>query len=310
MKKNKKELLENRFRLLIEDHERFFEYSKKPLRKSIRINTLKTTIRELVSTMEDQNFALKPIPWVGEGVWVEGRGLSETIEYFLGHYYIQESSSMIPTKALQLLEDDFVLDVAAAPGGKTTHIAALMKNNGCVIANEVDPRRRAALKFNLSKYGVLNTAVTSMDFSKEINCKKRFTRILLDAPCSCEGQFRKNPLSLEQWSLNKILRCSRLQKKMILNALNLLEENGFLVYSTCTLAPEENEEVIDFALKNNDSIRIEPLPLRGRKFNFRLGVTGWNDKTYSPEVEKCVRVYPQDNDSEGFFMAKIVKCGR
>jgi 16S rRNA C967 or C1407 C5-methylase (RsmB/RsmF family) len=186
-----------------------------------------------------------------------------------------------------------------------------MKNSGCLIANEVDAKRRAALRFNLSKFGVLNAVVTSMDLSKEIKCKEKFGRILLDAPCSCEGQFRKNPQALEQWSFGKVIQHSRLQKKLIYNSLKMLGVNGILVYSTCTLAPEENEEVIDFALGEDDSLKLEPIKFpAGKKFKTRNGVKAWGDKTYRPEVENCVRVYPQDNDSEGFFIAKIKKCGR
>ncbi|MFH1125608.1 MAG: RsmB/NOP family class I SAM-dependent RNA methyltransferase [Candidatus Altiarchaeota archaeon] len=306
--KNNRKTLEDRFRLLIEDHEDFFTYSKKPLRRSIRVNTLKTTKPEAVNSLRNQGFRLRQIPWTPIGFWVEGSGLSETLEYFLGHYYLQESSTMIPPEVLNPTIEDFVLDVASAPGGKTTHMAALMENKGCIIANEVDAKRLAALRFNLSKHGVLNSIVTLNDLSRPQGLKQKFSRILLDAPCSCEGQFRKNPQSLEQWSVKKILRCSKLQKRMITNALSLLEEGGVLVYSTCTLAPEENEEVIDFALRKDSSLTVEPF---GRQeFKYRQGITEWYGEKYSQEVANCARVYSQDNDSEGFFMAKIVKCGR
>jgi len=305
MKNAKEKLLQERFRLLLDDYERFFEYSQKPLRKSLRVNTLKTTRKELEASMQQQNFTLRAIPWAGDGFWVEGNGLSETVDYFLGRYYIQESSAMLPAQLLQPGEKDAVLDVAAAPGGKTTHLAALMNNYGCIAANEINKQRRAALRFNLSKYGVLNAAVTAVDFSRPVSCRERFSRILLDAPCSCEGQFRKKTPAREQWSPAKILACSRLQKKMIASALRLLDAGGVLVYSTCTLAPEENEEVVDYALRNNDDLTVEPVGKQD--FNYRRGVTSWNGKDYSPEVKNCVRVYPQDNDSEGSFIGKIVK---
>jgi len=302
MKRN--EQLEERFKKLVEDHEAFFEYSEKPLRKALRINNIKAVKHELVGQLEEQDIKLSKIPWTRDGYWIEGDA-SDTVEYFLGHYYIQEASSMIPPEVLNPSREDFTLDAAAAPGGKTTQLADLMENKGCIIANEIDARRRASLRFNLSKHGVLNTIVASMDFSREVRTKQKFSRILLDAPCSCEGQFRKNPESLIQWSPTKIERCSRLQKKMIDNALQLLGNNGILVYSTCTLAPEENEEVVDYALKKGD-VMIEHL---GRQnFKYRKGVTEWNNKIFSKEVEHCARIYPQDNDSEGFFLAKMVKC--
>ncbi|MBM3308774.1 MAG: RsmB/NOP family class I SAM-dependent RNA methyltransferase [Candidatus Altiarchaeales archaeon] len=307
MKKNSLSLLEERFQALAEDSERFFEYSRRPLRKSIRVNALKTTKDELAAGLRGQNFALTQVPWSEAGFWVEGKGLSETLEYFLGHYYIQEASSLIPPEILRPTSQDVVLDVCAAPGGKTTHLSALMENQGCILANEIDFKRRAALRFNLSKYGVLNVAITSMDFAGKIECKTKFSKILLDAPCSCEGQFRKNPKALEQWSLNKILRHSGLQKKLITNAIELLDTKGVLIYSTCTLAPEENEEVIDHILSKHGNIKIEPLGKQA--FKYRSGVAEWGGKKYSPEVKNCARIYPQDNDTEGFFIARIRKCG-
>jgi len=306
MKNSKQQLLEERFQDLIQDSDKFFEYSQRPFRKSIRVNTLKADKDELAASLMEQNFALKQIPWSEEGFWVEGEGLSETLEYFLGHYYIQESSSIIPPEVLQPAGEDFVLDVAAAPGGKTTHISALMENNGCIIANEVDYKRLQALRFNLSKCGVLNAALTSTDFSRKIECKKKFSRILLDAPCSCEGQFRKNPKSLEQWNLAKIIKHSGLQKKLISNAIELLDIGGVLVYSTCTLAPEENEEIINHVLSRYCNLKVEPLG--GQAFKYRNGIIEWNGKKYSPNVRSCARIYPQDNDTEGFFIAKIRKC--
>jgi len=306
MRKNRQKIMEERFRALAEDADRLFEYSRKPLRKSIRVNTLKTGKTKLITALESKGFRLEQIPWTKEGFWVEGEGLGDTLEHFLGHYYIQEASSMIPPLELAPECGDLVLDAAAAPGGKTTHMASLMENTGCILANEPDSRRIKALKFNLGKLGVLNTLTSSVDFSKKIDYKSRFDRILLDAPCSCEGQFRKNPQALEQWSLHKIHRCSGLQKKMIENALSLLKVDGLLVYSTCTLAPEENEEVVDYALKNFN-LKVEEIITPG--FRRRRGVAEWGGRSYSSEVGKCARIHPQDNDSEGFFLAKLKKCG-
>lgn len=302
-----KSLLEERLRMLAEDYKSLLEAPQSP-RKSIRVNTLKTTLGELASSMGEQGFKLKPVRWTDGGFWVEGSGLSDTIEYFLGQYYIQESSSMIPAEMLRPGVDDFVLDAAAAPGGKTVQLAGLMGNDGCIIANEVNGARRAALRFNLSKYGVLNAVVTSMDLSRSINADVRFDKILLDAPCSCEGQFRRNPDTLKQWSMSKVMRCSKLQKKLLSNCLNMLQEGGVLVYSTCTLAPEENEEVVDYALSKFDGLRVKPLG--NTAFKYRPGLTEWQGRQYNPKVEGCARILPQDNDGEGFFIARLVKCGR
>jgi NOL1/NOP2/sun family putative RNA methylase len=299
-------LLEERLSKLMDGRSSFLE-TQKPPKKSIRVNTLKTTPDDLVTRLEEQGFKLKPIPWTNTGYWTDGGTLCETVEYFLGHYYIQDASSMIPAGILKPEPDDFILDAAAAPGGKTIHMAGLMGNEGCIVANEVKFPRRAALRFNLSKHGVLNTVITSMDLSRNINTKEKFDKILLDAPCSCEGQLGRNPDALEQWSMEKIMRHSHLQKRMLASCLGMLKPGGVLVYSTCTLAPEENEEVVDHALTKAGGVRIEPFGKTA--FKYRPGVTRWRGRHYSAEVEGCARIYPQDNDCGGFFIARLVKCG-
>ncbi|MDD5112098.1 MAG: RsmB/NOP family class I SAM-dependent RNA methyltransferase, partial [Candidatus Altiarchaeota archaeon] len=294
---------EERCRLLADDADILFEYMHKPLRKSLRANTLKTSTLELASRLRAQGHSLVPIPWAKDGFWTDNPGISDTIEHFLGHYYIQESSAMLPPIILAPSEGDVVLDAAAAPGGKTTHLAALMNNRGCLAANEPDFRRRSALRFNLSKYGVLNAIITTQDLTAITPQKPIFDRILLDAPCSCEGQFRKNILAAEQWTLSKVIRHSRLQKKLLENCLKMLKSGGTIVYSTCTLAPEENEEVIDDALNQNTGLRIEKIG--SRDFKYRPGIKEWMGHIFNPAVENCARIHPQDNDSEGFFIAKM-----
>jgi len=277
-----------------------------PKGRSLRVNTIKAKLEEVERILEEKDFSPEKIPWTNTGYRVDNRpGLDDTIEYFLGHYYIQDAASMTPALVLEPASSDIVLDMTASPGSKTTQIAAMMDNKGAIVANENAPSRLGALKFNLSKYGVVNTVVTTMDAQRKWDCKTRFTKILLDAPCSCEGQVG-NPEALEQWSLRKVEKCSQAQKKMLENAASLLAEEGALVYSTCTLAPEENEEVVDHILEREGSLKVEEIKIKGLKTH--KGLAEWNGRKYAHDTEKTIRIHPKDNNTQGFYIAKLRKC--
>ena len=180
-----------------------------------------------------------------------------------------------------------------------------MKNKGTLIANDIKPDRIKILVTNLERCGATNCIITKNDSvalcSRLAKKGIRADKILLDAPCSGEGTLRSSPKTFIMWNENMVYNLSRQQKKLIAYALKCLKVGGTLVYSTCTHAPEENEEVIDFALKNFP-VKLEPLSL---PLKCRQGITKWQDKAYSNEVEKCCRIYPHDNNSEGFFVAKL-----
>lgn len=280
------------------DWEKFSEYSLKPLRKAIRVNTLKTTTTKIKKQLPN----LKPIPWCKEGFYIDGLSLGNTKQHFLGHIYIQGASSMIPPVVLKPKPDEIILDVAAAPGSKTSQIAAMMKNTGIIVANDPHIVRLKPLTINLQRCGVTNTLLTRMDgrWFKEM----KFDKILLDAPCSGVGTSRKSPKIIYQWSPGFVKKMSHLQKQLITTAFNALKENGTMVYSTCTLEPEEDEEVIDFLLKKFDNAKIEKINL-----DIKSGkpVQEFENKIYSSEIKKTLRLWPQLNDTEGFFIAKIKK---
>ncbi len=295
-------------KILGDEAETFYEYCEKPLRKSIRINTLKADKKTVVDRLEKQGWKLKPIPWCNVGYWVEKKGeiaLGNTQEHFMGYFYVQEASSMIPPLVLAPKAGETVLDVSAAPGSKTTQMAEMMKNTGALVANDPNIGRIRALRFNLDKGGVVNTVVNRQDGGSISKSNLKFDKILFDAPCSAEGTVRKDYKVLNHWGEKHIKSLSRIQKRIILPVADTLKNNGTLVYSTCTLAPEENEEVISFLLEKRPEFKVEKVILKGLKT--RCGITSWDGKEYSKEVEKCARIYPQDNDSEGFFVAKIVK---
>ena len=285
------------------DFEDYESCLNKFLRKAIRVNTLKTSINKIE---KDLSFLeLRQIPWCKEGFWVESekRNLGNLPEHKLGYIFVQEAASMIPTIAVNPGEKDIVLDMSASPGAKTTHLAQIMKNKGVIVANEKNYDRIIALNSNLNRLGILNTIVTLMD-GREITHK--FDKILLDAPCSSSGTIRGQTKSSEflarSWNLERVKSTAGLQKKLILNAYNLLNKKGILVYSICSLEPEEGEEVIQFLLDNTDA-KIEKINLK-----IKSGVTlEFNGKSFDKEIKKCIKLWPQYYDTEGFFIAKIKK---
>ncbi len=281
--------------------EEFKKYSLSYLRKSIRVNTLKISINSLKKRLV--KLKLKKIPWCKEGFWVNAtKNLGNLIEHTLGYFYVQEAASMIPAVVLNPKKNDTVLDMCAAPGSKTTHLANLMCNSGLIIANDPQFKRIKALAINLQRCGVSNTVVSLMDATRIKNLK--FDKILLDAPCSGTGTIRKSLGTIQIWNENKIKKFANVQKRLILTAYDNLKDNGILVYSTCSLEPEENEEVVDFLLQNR-KCRLEDIKLNIKRNN---AILEFNNKKYSSEIKKCLRLWPQDNDTEGFFVAKIRKC--
>ena len=281
----------------ITDIEKFMKFSLKEPRKSIRVNTIKISVSELKQKLEEKNFKLTQIPWCKEGFFITGNrtDLGNLLEHSLGYFYVQEASSMIPALILNPDENDIVLDMAASPGSKTTQLASIMNNSGLIIANELKYETTKSLSINLERSGITNTIITNSDAR---NIKGNYDKILLDAPCSGTGTIRKSLKTIKIWNPNMYKKLSNIQKQLIQHAFSLLKENGILVYSTCSISPEENEEVIEFLLKNHDNARIEKIDL-----NIKNSESVTNNK----EVKNCLRIWPQDNDTDGFFIAKIKK---
>ncbi|HEB47087.1 MAG TPA: RsmB/NOP family class I SAM-dependent RNA methyltransferase [Candidatus Pacearchaeota archaeon] len=239
-------------------------------------------------------------------IGLEPGELGRALEHLLGYYYIQEIASMLPVLALKPKPEEFVLDLAAAPGSKTTQMVAEMQNTGTVIANEISLKRIKILASNVERCGSMNVIITKKEgISLCEKLKKEgfeFDKILVDAPCSGEGTLRSTPITYKMWNINTVKKFSKIQKNMVSSAIEILKPEGEIVYSTCTHAPEENEEVVDFILKNFDNIKIEKISL---PIKCRPGITGWDRKKYNKNVIKSCRIYPQDNNTEGFFIAKF-----
>jgi len=241
--------------------------------------------------------------------------LGRALEHLLGYYYIQELASMFPVIALHPKKNEIILDLCSAPGSKTTQLAAKMENTGTVIANEISMGRLKILASNLERCGVTNTIITRKDgvaFCKRIkkfNPELKFDKILVDAPCSGEGTLRSSPRTYSMWNIKSVKSLSRLQKQLLKEALEILNPNGELIYSTCTHSPEENEEVVDFILNSEefkDKLKIEKI-LLPKETNPRKGIKKWQDKEYAEEIKNSCRIYPQDSNTEGFFLIKIKK---
>jgi tRNA (cytosine49-C5)-methyltransferase len=285
------------------DFKKFKEYSTKYQDKSIRTNTLKITTTKLKQKLKD--YSLKQVPWCKEGFFISGErtDLGNLPEHGLGYFYIQEASSMVPPLVLEPKKNDFILDIAASPGSKTTQLASLMQNTGLIIANDIDHMRIKALASNLQRCGITNTAVTMMEgrFFKDY----QFDKILLDAPCTGTGTIRKSPRTILDWSPNLIKRIAGIQKQLIKIAFQNLKPKGTLVYSTCTMEPEEDEAVISHLLENFENAKLEKINIKNLKSS--EPITKFENNNYNKEVKKCLRIWPQDNHTDGFFIAKIRK---
>jgi len=286
------------------DWEEYKKYTLSFLRKSVRINTLKKPVSEVLARVQ-KDWNTEPIPWCPEGFFVEhkrGRlDVGNTVEHCLGYYYVQEAASMIPPVVLQPQPGERVLDMAASPGSKASQMAQMMKNEGVLIANDVAGMRLAALGINLQRCGVLNAITTQMKGEQMKDME--FDKVLLDAPCSGTGTIRKSIKTILMWNPDMVKRIAATQRRLILAAYKLVKPGGTLVYSTCSTEPEENEAVVSYLLENTDA-DVAPIELN---IKHKPAIAEFEGKDYRKEVKHCLRLWPQDNDTEGFFVAKITR---
>jgi NOL1/NOP2/sun family putative RNA methylase len=292
--------LVGRFMEYVPDVQSFLDKMEKAPAQYIRVNTLKTSREELESRLRSKGFELKRTA-IPEALSVEKAPMAAgaTSEYLLGHYYIQDLSSCMAVDALDVSEDQAALDVAAAPGGKTTFMAQKMKNTGLIIALEPNVRRARSMSFNLARCGVYNTCVLLMDGLQAEKLQMKFDRVLLDAPCSCEGVIAKDATRKTSHTPEDVDYCSGRQDRLIEVAARMVRPGGILVYSTCSFAPEENEMVVDRLLQKSGNITVEPLEYGSS------GLTRFGDITFSDQLKNARRLYPHMHDTTGFFIARL-----
>jgi len=294
------EWLVSRFLQYVPEPLEFLSKMERPPTQYIRANTLKTQTDDLEAALRSKGFELKTtiLPEVLSVVNAPF-SLGATTEYLLGHYYIQDISSCMAVDMLDVQLGHTVLDMAAAPGGKTTYIAQKMSNTGSIVALETNRRRARSLSFNLMRCGVYNTCIFIMDGLQAGRLEAKFDRVLLDAPCSCEGIIAKDATRKTSHMPEDVDYCSQMQEKLIEAAAHCVKPSGVLVYSTCSFAPEEDEVVVDRLLQKFKNIVVEP----GRYGN--RGLTEFGDFTFGSQMSNTRRLYPHLDDCTGFFIARL-----
>ena len=290
----------------------FFEANETSRPVVIRTNSLRTHRRELAQALINRGVTLEPVgKWskVGLQVFESQVPLGATPEYLAGHYILQAASSFLPVMALAPQENERILDMAAAPGGKTTYIAALMKNTGCIFANDSNKTRTKGLIGNIYRLGVKNAIVCNHDAKEFPKLIGGFDRVLLDAPCSGTGVIAKDASVKTNKSERDFLYLPHQQKLLLLSAIDSVDHasktGGYIVYSTCSVTVEENEQVVQYVLKKRPNVKLVETGLPFGKEGF----TSYMGKTFDPRMKMTKRFYPHAYNVDGFFVSKLKKTG-
>ncbi|MDP2750432.1 MAG: RsmB/NOP family class I SAM-dependent RNA methyltransferase [Nanoarchaeota archaeon] len=279
---------------------------KMELRQSIRVNTLKMADdKQLISRLEKEGAKFSKVPFLPHGYYVDSSrfSLGAAPEYLFGYYYIQEAASQLPALILNPDKKDIVLDMAAAPGGKLTQLAELMENQGVLIGLEKMKHRIPSLRNSIERLGVSNSVIYNLDALDVSSLGLKFDKILLDAPCS--GNFLVDNTWFDKRTVEQFKDRSELQKSLLKAASSVLKEGGTLVYSTCSMEPEENEFVVDWVIENLD-LKIEKI--NPEKIDIGESASAnINGKSLNKDVSCCLRIWPHKTKTQPFFIAKFRK---
>lgn len=301
-------------RLLGEEYKEYLKCYHKPFYGGIRVNTLKLTPEEFENLCP---FSIKKIPWISNGYYYDiDEQPARHPYYYAGLYYIQEPSAMTPASLLPIEPGDMVLDLCAAPGGKSTELGAKLKGEGMLVANDISVSRAKALLKNIELFGIINALVLSEAPNKLAEYfAESFDKILVDAPCSGEGMFRKSPSIIKNWEQNGVEYYSMLQREIIIYAARMLKPGGTMLYSTCTFSPEENEGTIAYLLEECPDIHVvEALPSNEERKKLGISYEGFDSGKPEwingpEELRHCIRLWPHRIDGEGHFIALLRKDG-
>lgn len=288
-------------KLMGESYQSLLDSYDQPESKGIRTNTLKLEPDELANKLPFETHAVN---WCKEGFYIDHTVRpGKNPYYYAGLYYVQEPTAMAAVEVLDPKPGDWVLDLCAAPGGKSTQIGARLQGIGLLVANELVNSRAGILSTNIERMGMANAIVTN-EFPERLvdSFYESFDKILVDAPCSGEGMFRKDPGALADWSLERVDRCMGKQEKILESAHRLLKPGGVLVYSTCTFSPEENEQIIE-AFIEKYRYTLQTIELPGITDHGRVD---WTRKQ-AQEITKTLRIMPMTVKGEGHFIAKLIK---
>lgn len=296
-------------RLLGEEYEAFAQSYETERVQGLRFNTLKGNLEEMAARCREP-FGLVPIPWCQEGFYYSHKARPGKHPYHeAGVYYIQEPSAMAVVSLLNPQPKDAVLDLCAAPGGKTTHIAERLQGQGLLVSNEIHPARAKILSQNTERMGIANGVVTNEEPGRLTRYfPEFFDKIVVDAPCSGEGMFRKDEQARAEWSEDNVRICAARQQEILDNAAKMLKPGGRMVYSTCTFSPEEDEDVIGAFLERHPEFKIVRINEDDELPGLSKGRPEWS-RYPCPQLAWTYRIFPHKAEGEGHYLALLEKAG-
>lgn len=299
--------LQKMSKLLGEEYDAFLRSYEKERVQGLRFNLWKGTLEDMVKENR-QRFDLTEIPWCREGFYYRQETRPGRHPYHeAGVYYIQEPSAMAVVSLLDPQPGEKILDLCAAPGGKTTQIAGRLHGEGLLVSNEIHPARARILSQNVERLGIGNAVVTNEDSARLETCFPAFfDRIVVDAPCSGEGMFRKDEQARGEWSEENVRLCAERQQEILEHAAAMLRPGGRMVYSTCTFSPEEDEDGIASFLKHHPEFKIVKLTDDRKPAGLSAGRSEWASEEM-PELSDTYRIWPHKAEGEGHYLALLEK---